>query len=102
MTDSTGTVGSGTAPICSANRIHSQRPSTMPSGMPTTIPIPTAMDACHATAADSWRWTKPNTLSCARSRRQRRTDDARASASATTAASASPPASSSGVVPMDR
>ena len=76
--DHTGTVGSGTAPICSANNVHSQRPSTMPSGTPITTPIVAVMDACHATAAASWRWTNPMTLRSARSRRHRRTDAARA------------------------
>ena len=49
-TDHTGTVGSGTAPICSAKRIHSHRPSTMPRGTPITTPTAAAMDVCQATA----------------------------------------------------
>ncbi len=101
-TDHTGTVGAGTAPICSANSVHNQRPRAIPSGMPTTTPTAAAIDAFQATVAPSWRCVNPSTLRSARSRRHRRTEATRASPRATRAASARAPASRAGVVPMER
>lgn len=41
-----GTDGNGTAKISRAKRVHNQRPNTIPSGTPTTIPTVAATDAC--------------------------------------------------------
>ena len=50
-TETTGTLGAGTAWMLRANRSQSQRPRAIPRGTPTTVPIKTAMVDCQATAA---------------------------------------------------
>lgn len=69
--DITGTLDAGTTCTWWAKRSHNQRPRTIPSGTPTTVPIVTAAVDCQATAAASWRRVKPSVLSRARSRRRR-------------------------------
>ena len=69
-----GTVGWAPPSIVWAKRSHNERPTTMPTGTPTTLPIPTAMVDCHATTEASCRRVKPIVLNRARLRRRRRTD----------------------------
>jgi len=67
-----GTVGCGTAEIVRANRVQSQRPVTMPAGIPTTVPMRATTVACAATVAASWRLVYPSVFRSASSRRRRR------------------------------
>ena len=74
ITESTGTVGSGTASMLRAKRVHSSRPKTIPTGIPTMMPATAVTVDCHATTRLSCRGVKPSAFKRARSRRRWRTE----------------------------
>jgi hypothetical protein len=100
--EKTGILGAGTALISCANRSHSDRPTTIPSGMPRMTPTTAAALDCQATAAANWPRVKPKVFNRARSRRRRRRDANSVSPRETTAPKASPAPRMTGVVPIER
>ena len=73
-TRSTGTTGCDSTPSWPATSPQAHRPATSPSGSPTTSPTRATVVACQATAADTWRRTKPIVRRMATSWRRRRTE----------------------------
>ena len=70
MIEIPGVAGAGTAPISCAKASHKTRPMATPTGMPTTVPIHTAMLDCQATTAANCRPVNPSVFNKARSRRR--------------------------------
>src|ERR1017187_5117908 len=99
--DNVGTLGVGTAWISSANTIHKNRPSPIPSGTPTAVPIATATLDCQATTDASWRRVNPSVFSRAKSRHRLRTEATRVSPRATTARVARAAPRTAGVVRIE-
>ena len=75
-----------------ANKIHNCRPTAMPSGTPTTIPMTAVALACQMRVTANWRLVNPRVFKSARSRRRVRTVAVSARARATTAPVARPEA----------
>ena len=102
-TKTTGTLGVGTVWMLWANRSQSQRPSAIPSGTPTTVPIVTVIVDCQATAAASSRPGEPERLQQGKiAVRRRRTEASKVSARAAMAPAARPAPRKTGVSPSER
>jgi hypothetical protein len=71
-TEVPGNAGDGTASISCANASHKRRPRAIPTGIPTIVPIRTAMLDCQATTAANCRLVNPSVFNSATSRRRRR------------------------------